>query len=626
MTGLLLESDLGHEQREYAEVVKSSGEALLLLINDILDFSKIEAGKLDLEDIEFDLRTGLDEVLELMSIRAAEKNLELISFIQSGIPSYLRGDPGRLRQILINLINNAIKFTEQGEVVVRVAIDSETTDSCMLRFSVTDSGIGIPADRISRLFQSFSQLDASTTRKFGGTGLGLAISKQLAGLMGGEIGVESQEGKGSSFWFTIQLGKTARNEEQGLSHTPVSIKGIRVLVVSSNPVSREILRLRLFARECVPSDAATAEEAIRMLCEAQKAGTPFHVALLDVQHSGFDTLELAAAIKGSELIRNTPLVQLATVGRRGDAARALETGFDGYLVKPIKHGQMSACLQEIMGRTKGVAVESVPPLITQHSLKETRLRKARILLAEDNLINQKVAVHSLERMGHNIDCAANGRQAVDALNTRAYDIILMDCQMPEMDGYEATVAIRKLQGSKQHTPIIAMTANAIQGDREKCIAAGMDDYISKPFKPDELSTIIQKYLPVVISDMPKDTPQKPAASPVKAALVHDRAALMERVDEDEDLCNELIEIYLTEAPLQIAEIKESHAAQDLPRLIRVAHTLKGASAHISAPVVMALAKEIEFAARDADFDKAAAAFPKLEAAYNEVETALRMPT
>ena len=491
MTGLLLDTDLSPEQREYAETARVSGESLLTLINDILDFSKIEAGKMDIEIIDFDLRVALDETLDLLSFRVEERGLEFACLVHPDVPSRLRGDPGRLRQILVNLAGNAIKFTEKGEVVIRVTLEEESDSRAVVRFAVSDTGIGIARDLLPRLFDAFSQADTSTTRKYGGTGLGLSISKRLVQLMEGEIGVESEVGKGSIFWFTVALEKQPPSHKQE-PVLPESPRGKRVLVVDDNATSREILRMQLKSAGCVSEETSTEERGLEALREAATKGNPFDVAILDLRMPGMGGHELGREIKKDPDLRDTPLILLTSASQRGDAALSKEIGFAAFLTKPIKSGQIHDCLATVFAQRATSGTQESQPLVTQYTLAEGAKRKLRILLAEDNVINQKVALRILEKIGHRADCVANGKEAVKALKGIRYDLVLMDCQMPEMDGYVATGVIRKLEGDARHTPIVAMTANVMEGDREKCLDAGMDDYISKPVKPEELADVIEK--------------------------------------------------------------------------------------------------------------------------------------
>ena len=484
MTNLLMQSDLNPEQKEYARTVQTSADTLLTIINDILDFSKIEAGKLDFENIDFDLRLTLDELIELLSVKAEEKRLEFAGYIQPDVPSLLKGDPGRMRQIFMNLASNAIKFTSSGEVIIEAQLVQETEHNATIRFSVRDTGIGIPADRLNRLFKSFSQVDSSTTRKFGGTGLGLAISKRLVEMMGGKIGVESEEGKGSVFWFTVCLEKQHNAAQcQPVVVPSGDIRGKRILAVDDNETNRKILLASLQSWQCRATVAADADQAMALLKLAAQNETPFEMAILDFMMPGTDGESLGRAIKNDPELKDTRMVMLTSRGMRGDAARASDLGFEAYLTKPIRQSHLLDAILSVFGKQNDGGQAAGDEIITRHSLAESRKHQRRILLVEDNAVNQKVALIHLKKYGYCAEVACNGREALEAVEKCRYDLILMDIQMPEMDGYEATRAIR---GAGHSLPIVAMTANAMKGDREKCLEAGMNDYLSKPVNPKEL--------------------------------------------------------------------------------------------------------------------------------------------
>jgi signal transduction histidine kinase/CheY-like chemotaxis protein len=495
MTSLLLGNELSAEQREYTEIIRNSGDSLLLIINDILDYSKIETGKLDLEIIDFDLRVAIDEVSDIIAIKAYEKGLEYVAMVHPEVPSLLCGDPGRLRQILINLVGNAIKFTEKGEVAVRVSLENEDTAHATIRFGVSDTGIGIPQDRMDRLFQSFSQVDSSTTRKFGGTGLGLTISKQLAEMMDGQIGVESEEGGGSKFWFTAVLEKQPAGREEKIV-VPEDIKGKRILIVDDNATNRYVLQEQLKMWECRNEEASNGVQALEELGRAVESKDPYEIAIVDMQMPEMDGETLGQKIKQDSDLKNTILVLMTSMGRRGDAKRLEKIGFAAYLTKPIRQSKLYDCLATVTGIQEKAAEERPVAIVTRHSIAEDQKRRVRILLAEDNIINQKVALSILGKLGYSADAVANGKEAVNALEMIPYDIVLMDCQMPEMDGYESTGEIRNPESKvlDHMVPVIAMTANAMQGDREKCLEAGMDDYLTKPVKPQELFDMLEKWI------------------------------------------------------------------------------------------------------------------------------------
>jgi PAS domain S-box-containing protein len=494
MTGLLLDTELNEEQRRYAEIVRSSGESLLAILNDILDFSKIEAGKLEMETMDFDLRVLLDDFAATAALLAHDKKVEFICAAAPDVPAHLRGDPGRLRQVLTNLTGNAVKFTDHGEIVVRAGLESETEAEAVIRFSIKDTGIGIPAENRELLFQKFNQADTSTTRRYGGTGLGLVISKQLAEMMGGEIGAQSEEGRGSEFWFTARFAKQAdrpRTESLPLA----DIRGTHLLIVDDNATNRGVLMAQLQAwgvrSEAVPDSDAALQELRR----AKDAGDPFRAAMVDMQMPGMDGAALARVIKAEDALRETRLVLMTSVGQRGDARKMDEIGFAAYLTKPVRQDEIIGCLSVVLAG--GAAAEPAKPIVTRHAIRELRRGLVRILLAEDNITNQQVAVGLLKRLGLRADAVANGAEAITALEALPYDLVLMDVQMPEMDGLEATRQIRNPSSAVRNheVPIIAMTANAMQSDREECLDAGMNDYVSKPVSPQALVEALDRWLP-----------------------------------------------------------------------------------------------------------------------------------
>jgi len=494
MTGLLLDTDLSAEQRQFAEIVRASAESLLSVINDILDFSKIEARKLELERLDFDLRSTIEGAAEMLSTKAHEKGLRLAGLIAPDVPGLLRGDPGRLRQVLVNLAGNAVKFTERGEVIVRVDLEHEDERTVTLRFSVTDTGIGIPKHHLERLFTPFTQVDGSTTRRFGGTGLGLAISKQLVELMGGKIGAESVEGKGSTFSFTTVMEKQPEDVPRPVF--PVAdVSGSRILVVDDFVANRQLVVALLSGWGCRPVEAPNAEAALRLLREAAAAGDPFDAALLDMQMPDTDGLTLGRQIKADPLVAKTALVMMTSLGQQGDARNAHGVGFAAYLTKPVRHQQLHDCLALALGRPSDPGVQAT--LITRHTIAETQSKRSRIrvLLAEDNAVNQHVALAMLRKIGYQADAVKNGREVLAALDGASYDLVLMDCQMPEMDGYEATRKIRRLTTAARDIPIIALTANAMEGDRTQCLAAGMNGYIAKPVTAGAIADVLERWLP-----------------------------------------------------------------------------------------------------------------------------------
>jgi len=502
-SNLLLDTELSTEQREYAEAVRDSAEILLKLINDILDFSKLEAKKMALEQIPFDLRTTIEGVAELLSLKARETGLELSVRYAEDAPRRVIGDPGRIRQVLINLAGNALKFTQQGRVLIHVGWQPLADGQAEFRFAVEDTGIGISEEKLEFIFEKFTQADASMTRRYGGTGLGLAISKQIVEFMGGTIGVSSTLGRGSTFWFTVRLGLDKAPQTRTI--LSASLVGVRVLVVDRNKINRQTL-LDLTSNWGMKGDAvSTSEEAIAAMRRACASEQPYHMAIIDSNLEDDNTESIGRRIKSDPQLMDTVLFVITAVGKRGDARRLSDAGFAAYLVRPIHQ----ATLMEALATAWGSKLQGVTtPLITRHTLAEARasqapsaprqsgLTRAYVLIVEDNLLNQKLALRMLEKLGYRADLADNGRDAVRMIEKGGYDLVFMDCQMPEMDGYEASAIIRQREKeSGQHLPIIAMTAHTMTGDRDKCMEAGMDDYISKPIRKEQIVQVISKWVP-----------------------------------------------------------------------------------------------------------------------------------
>jgi signal transduction histidine kinase/CheY-like chemotaxis protein/HPt (histidine-containing phosphotransfer) domain-containing protein len=663
MTGLLLDTDLNRDQQRYAEIVRDSGESLLCLINDILDYSKIEAKKLDLEILDFDLSILLEDLASTLAIRAHEKGLELLCATDPEVPTLLKGDPGRLRQILTNLTDNAIKFTASGEVTIRVSVSEEQpqkmqqhSDDVLLRFSVHDTGIGIPRHKIAILFDKFSQVDASTTRRYGGTGLGLAISKELAEIMGGGVGVKSEKNQGSEFWFTARLGKQPVGERSE-EHTTPNLNGVKVLIVDDNATNREILTTRLASWGMRSSEAQDGPAALEALSRALEEGDPFRFALIDMQMPGMDGETLGRMIKIDTRHGETRMVMMTSIGARGDARRFQEIGFAAYLTKPIRHHELNAVLSlALVDRDE---TEPKPrPITTRHSAREAMKKfeshKYRILLAEDNMVNQQVALGILKKIGLRADAVANGAEAVKALETIPYDLVLMDVQMPEMDGMQATRKIRNQEEAKYkrdrtgknsdksnihhfsyHIPIIAMTAHAMQGDREKCIKSGMDDYVPKPVTPQALAEVLDKWLPAKngANGMNNDKETKKDASQSlninhqdlfsdinhHSIPIFDKEGLLTRLMDDEDLAKEISIEFLEDIPGQIKALRDFLEAGDAMGAERQAHTIKGASANIGGEALRAVAFEMEKAARAGHLIEVGGYMAELETEFNALK-------
>ena len=512
MTGLLLDTGLTSQQHQFAETVRSSGEALLTIINDILDFSKIEAGKLYFETIDFDLRIAMEDTLDLLAEKAGSANLELVGSLNPSIPTALRGDPGRFRQVLLNLISNAIKFTKEGAVTATITLVTETPDNATIRVAVTDTGIGIDPLAQQSLFQPFQQADSSTTRQFGGTGLGLAICKKLVERMSGTIGIDSQLGLGSTFWFTAQFKKQSHQAPIPLN---TKLEGLRICCIDDHPVNRQLLEEYAKNWAMQVTTAVTPLEALHLIQRAQEDGNPFQIAIVDMEMPGMDGMTLARMIKANPQLEEIRLVLLSSLGQRGDAKEAKTAGFSGYLTKPIRQNTLRHTLETVMSLEPENLHHPATPVVTRFTaLEAAKTGNARILVVDDHHVNQQLAMMMIERLGYKVDAVANGQEAIEACATIPYGLVFMDCQMPVMDGYDATKNIREAERMKRegkgedsphasrltphgllHVPIVAMTANAMPEDREKCLQAGMDDYLSKPIRPDSIAEIFAKWLP-----------------------------------------------------------------------------------------------------------------------------------
>jgi PAS domain S-box-containing protein len=607
MTGLLLDTPLTPEQREYAETIRSSGEALLTIINDVLDFSKIEAGRLELEVAEFELRGVVEELLDLLAGTAHRQGLELSGFIHPEVPAMLQGDSGRLRQILTNLVGNAIKFTMQGAVTLEVALVEGLPEGVRLRFEVSDTGVGMSPDVQARLFQAFTQADSSTTRRYGGTGLGLAISKRLVELMGGQIGVVSTPGRGSTFWFTVCLGLGAAQ--------PMSARafaGQRVLVVDDHVINRRFLEQQLTAWGLVVETATDGPGALAALRAAADEGAPPAMALLDLHLPGMDGLELSQAIQSDPRLAGLPRVLLASSRQQGLGAAAHSAGITSCLTKPVRRGQLYHVLARLLD---GAAAPGLP--VPRRGDRPRRFR-GRVLVAEDNVVNQRLIVRLLESRGLRADVVANGLEALAALPQVPYDLILMDCQMPELDGYAATARIRRREGEGRRIPIIALTANAMQGDRERCLLAGMDDYLPKPISAEALDRVLQQRLieeegpGAACAEMGRPGGPGLGLPPPPAVPLVDWAGALARVGGDGELLQETATLFLAEAPQLLTAIREAIGRGDTRSLARAAHTLKGTTAFFGAGAVAAAALALEKLGNAGDLGRAAGAVQALE--------------
>jgi signal transduction histidine kinase/DNA-binding response OmpR family regulator/HPt (histidine-containing phosphotransfer) domain-containing protein len=655
MAGLLLDLDLSEEQRRCAEMVQRSGEALLSIINDILDFSKIEAGKLELETLDFDLYSLMDDFIAMQAVRAHEKGLELIYGIDPEVPALLRGDPGRLRQVLNNLVGNAVKFTAEGEVAVRVSLEPGQDEQPVIRFDVQDTGIGIPGDTKEIIFEKFTQADASTTRRFGGTGLGLAIARHLVERMGGAIGVESEEGQGSRFWFTAPFLRQP-GAERIQPEPPADIQGVRVLVVDDNPANREILSVRLKAWGMRPDEASGGHDALERLGKAYESGDPFHIVLTDMQMPVMDGEAFCRAVQADDRLARIPLVLLTSLGIWGEARRFHEMGFSGYLTKPVSHSDLLDMVRQVLA-----GPDALPKsLVTRHSVREqkrlTGSAGARVLLVEDNITNQQVALGILQHLGLYADVAGNGKEAIEALNGFPYDLVLMDVQMPVMDGLEATRRIRNAERETARTrnaergarkdedevltsdsrpltsgsiPIIAMTAHALPEDRERCLEAGMDDYLAKPVDSKTLAGLLSKWL------KPEDGGRKAEdgrqgtedgrkeADTTSRLPLFDRDGMLRRMMGDLELAKAVVEGFIDDIPRQIAALKEFLEAEDQQAARRQAHTIKGAAANVGGERLREAAFRMEKAIASGDLAAAEPLVSQIEEAFLRLEATMK---
>jgi signal transduction histidine kinase/CheY-like chemotaxis protein len=607
MSELLQGSDLTPRQRRLAETISRSAEALLQIINDILDFSKIEAGKLELESVEFCLRDVLEESIEMFAARAEAKGLELICVVEPDVPGKVRSDPMRLRQVIINLVGNAIKFTDTGEIIVRAKRLDATG---MLRFEVTDTGIGIAQDALSQIFDEFSQADAFTMRKYGGTGLGLTICRQLANLMGGEIGVTSVVGSGSTFWFDVRLEASADSQAESPARLPrLNFAGLRALIVDDNPHNREILQQHLRTWGMDVTAVESGAKALEALHAAGPAG--FDLALLDDEMPGMGGLEVAGTIRRDGRFDKLRVIMLSSRDVSGTATASRL--FAGILPKPVRRSHLFACLSRALTLAPVAEVDESPSSAAPATVRPG----PRILVVEDNPVNREVAVGMLESLGCRTDAADNGWLAIEAMNGSAYDAVLMDCQMPVMDGLTATAEIRRREAGSgaARVPIIALTANAMEGDRERCLAAGMDDFVSKPFTQQQLATLLKRWL--AVRTLPESARETSRAPIIDVGVLRNISALSRPT-----LLNSLIDLYLQHSPTLLAAVEASAASNQATALCEAVHSLKSSTANLGGARLALVARECEIAVRDRGAAFAAPLLSRLRREYQDFCAAL----
>ncbi len=617
MTKLTLDTALNEEQAENLAIIREAADALLNLVNDILDFSKGEARRVEMESISFDLRATVDHALDTIAIRAHEKGLELVSLVDAEVPARMIGDPGRLRQVLVNLLSNAVKFTDRGEVSLEVRVEEERDDLVVLRFLVSDTGIGIEPDQLEHIFDAFAQADGSITRRYGGTGLGLAISRQIVGLMGGSIGVDSTVGQGSTFVVTAPFRRQAIG---GDTHpvSPTNLRGMRVLVADDTPSNRFVLSRMLRQWGCRTEAVPDGPSTLDALGRAREEKDPYRVVLLDMMMEGMDGEETARRVKSDPSLAETPILVLTSLGRRGDAKRLQEIGVAGYLLKPVKQTQ----LLDAVCQAVAPSGEDQParPLITRHSLKERSFDGLHVLLVEDKAINQKVATKFLQKRGLRVTVADNGRVAVDTLKSQRVDLVLMDVQMPVMDGLDATREIRRVEdqaGDGRHVPIVAMTAHAMTGDRERCLASGMDDYVSKPILEDELFEAIGRWLQL------PDVKAAPTMREWTGAVEAELQAVKAKFGEDPAFLRELATLFLEDTPSELLALEEAVRKGEADRASTIAHGLKGTTRTFGVEGLAIIFQAVETQMRGRQFQEAREALARARALYDQVERALR---
>ncbi len=640
MIELTLDTDLTDEQYDFLVGARDSADALLNVLNDILDFSKIEAGQLQLEMIDFDLPKLVEGVAQTSASRAESKGLEMVSFVDPAVPALVKGDPGRLRQILVNLVENAIKFTEHGEILIRTDLVEDQDENVEVRFAVSDTGIGIPPDRQNAIFERFVQADGSTTRRYGGTGLGLTISKQLSEMMNGRMGVESEPGKGSTFWFTVSLERLP-NQERFDSLNGADLQGLRVLIVDDNATNRRVFSRMLEGFGCSVNAVSSGTEVLPALFRGLLTNEPYRLVLVDMQMPVMDGEETVRAIRNEPLTQNVQVVVLTSMGRRNELNRVNELGCAGYLLKPIKQTQLRETLELILDHKQGSRRHGTQQPGRNEPQSSAPKPQLQLLLVEDNEINQKMTRALLTRQGYAVDLAANGLEAVKAVQQKKYDLIFMDVQMPEMDGFEAAQTIRRLDGAVSRTPIIAMTAHALHGDRQRCIDAGMDDYVSKPLDPRKVFQAIERWTEsagqftssalkgeeVDEFETPSERRFLEAAGAVNSFegdtnIPLDVENALNRFSRDRNFYYNLLGDFVHSLPTRLEEMRAALEGEDFQSLSNLAHNLKGVSANFSAFQLAQLAADLDLCCRDGDLPKAQLLVPQIETAVERVKAVI----
>jgi two-component system, sensor histidine kinase and response regulator len=596
MTELLLETPLSDEQKNYVDTIQSSGDALLTIINDILDFSKIDAGKLEIEAIDFDVRRTTEEAVDILAQSAHEKGLEIATLIGGDVPQTVCGDPGRLRQVLTNLISNAIKFTEEGEVVIHVTRTGVNGPNSIIQFEVRDTGIGIAPEHQERLFHAFTQADTSTTRKYGGTGLGLSICRRLVGMMGGQISVESTQGEGSVFYFSIDVKhrEDVMAESESFS---LDFDGLRALIVDGHSTTRRVLTQQFSDWNIEVTHASDAEQALGLLEDSIIENEPFDLCLIDVELSGMSGIDFARMLIPDHRFDSMRRIVMTAIGQRGESRLAKEVGASAYLTKPIRRAHLEECIRTVTAPRLSNPVQyptDDSAFVTRHSIEDKLFQaKPRLLVVDDTAVNQTLAVRHLERLGYGVDVASNGQEALDAHRIHRYQIILMDCQMPVMDGYIATQKIREMEGEGTHATIIAMTAHALDSDREYCLSVGMDDHLPKPIRRESLKVTLEKWIGPSPVEQASDLP--PELLPESNLVLEQRVVegLLDLDDGQGEVLGELVDLFMTEAPAYVAEMQRALGAEDRPSIGRVAHKMKGCARNMGAIRVAEICADVE---------------------------------